>query len=405
MSKKDSKLALTKGKANFNLIGEAKINDYTFQMDNTYDSGWNDNKLNLGVDCGNGNVVYAEMSGGYYPNQDNLIYVKGIKEENGRKVDDFDNQFTIDFEDRFDNDILETVANSSFITVGIEKDNKGKTFYKKFLSAYDAVKYIQEHLEDGTVINVKGTVNYESDGEKVYIKKKINSIALSKAEPENYKATFTQTILLDDGSIGKIDKEKNTIGLSVYAVDYVSNAKINGEKVKIKRNFAFPVDMEFNIGDSAELAVKQINKLFKAKKGEIIEITVDGKFIEGASIVNITLDDIPDDIKELIELGFYTEEEALLKCAVGNTNREKRMIVMKPTITTVGEGDDKKPTISIDKKKYKPDDIELYSTYYATLDVSDNNNDDDNYDTFEGVSDTDSNDGDDDILAMLNDIE
>ena len=209
------------------------------------------------------------------------------------------------------------------MTVGIEKDEKGNTFYKDFLTEYDAVEYLSEHLTDDTLINVKGNITYETDGEKVYKKKKITNIALSKAEPDKFKATFTQTILLDDGSIGKPDKEKNTIPMSVYVVDYVGKPKINGQKIEVKQNFAIPVNMEFNIGDNPELVSKQLAKFFKAKKNEIIEMTVDGNLVEGGSIVNITADDIPNDIKELIELGLYTEEEALAKCAVGNTSKEK----------------------------------------------------------------------------------
>ena len=392
---------LKKGKANFTLIGKAKVNDYTFDLDHEYDSGWTSNIMNISVDCGNGNTVYAEMSGGYFPpkcKRDNLIYVHGIKEENGKKTDDFDNTFTIDWDDRENKTILETIGQGCFITVGIEKDEKGNTFYKNFLTEYDAVQYLSEHLADDTTVNVKGVITYETDGEKVYIKKKINNIALSKAESEKYKATFTQTILLDDGSIGKPDKEKNTIAISAYVVDYIGKPKINNKKIEVKKNFAIPVNMEFAIGDDVELTSRQLSKLFKAKKNEIIEITVEGNLVEGGSIVNITLDDIPDDIKELIELGLYTEEEALTKCAVGNTSREKRMIILKPAITYVGEGETRKPTVSRDCKKYTPEDLVFFGSYLATLE------DNDAVDT-EADVDNDSDEEDDDLLSLLNDLD
>lgn len=400
---KNEAMPLKKGKASFNLIGKVKVNDYTFDLEHEYESGWTANSMNIGVDCGNGNVVYAEMSGGYFPakyGKDNLVYVHGIKkDDNDRNIDDYDNSFTIDWDDRNDDKILETVGKSCFVTVGVEKDEKGNTFYKDFLSEYDAVEYLSEHLADNTLVNIKGNIVYETDGEKVYIKKKITNIALSKAEPEKHKATFTQTILLDDGSIGKIDKEKNTIPMSVYVVDYVGKPKIDGKKIEVKKNFAIPVTMEFNVGDNLELVSKQLAKFFKAKKNEIIEMTVDGNIIEGGSIVNITADDIPDDIKELIELGLYTEEEALAKCAVGNTSREKRMIIVKPAITYIGEGENRKPTVSRDDKKYKPTDLQFFSAYLATLDLDnpDTNNDDDD-------EKTDESNDEEDFLNMLNEL-
>ena len=36
-----------------------------------------------------------------------------------------------------------------------------------------------------------------------------------------------------------------------------------------------------------------------------------------------TVDDIPDDIKELINIGCYTEEEALKLCATNGKNEKK----------------------------------------------------------------------------------
>ena len=402
---KNELMPLKKGKASFTLIGKAKINDYTFDLDHEYDSGWTSNNMNIGIDCGDGNVVYAEMSGGYFPakyNRDNKVYVHGVKvDDNGKNVDDYENTFTIDWDDRNDSSILETIGKGCFITVGIEKDEKGNTFYKDFLTEYDAVQYLSEHLADETVVNVKGIISYETDGEKVYIKKKINNIALSKAESDKFKATFVQTILLDDGSIGKPDKEKNTIPMSVYVVDYIGKPKINGQKIEVKKNFAIPVNMEFGIGENAELAAKQLSKFFKAKKNEIIEMTVEGNLVEGGSIVNITTDDIPDDIKELIEMGFYSEEEALAKCAVGNTSREKRMIITKPSITYIGEGDNRKPTVSRDDKKYKPTDLQFFSAYLATLDLDNPSDNNDN-----GVNDnTDSSGNDEDaFMKMLEDL-
>lgn len=398
MAKKDL-TPLKKGKAQFTIIGKVKLNDYTFNLDKEYDTGWTSNTMNLGIDCGNGNVVYAEMSSGYFPakfNRDNKIYVHGIMEENGKNIDDYNDKFTIDWADRKNKDVLETVGKGCFITVGVEKDDKGNTFYQNFLAAYDAVQYLSEHLADDTVVNVKGNISYQTDGEKVYIKKNITNIALSKAEPENYKAVFTQTILLDEGSIGKLDEEKNTIGISAYVVDYIGSTKIDGKKIEVKKNFAIPVNMEFAVGENTELASKQLAKFFKAKKNEIVEITVEGNLVEGGSIVNITVDDIPDDIKELISIGFYTEKEALSKCAVGNTNREKRMVVTKPAITYVGEGDERKPTIARDGKKYTPDDIVFFGTYLATLD--DATTDDAN-------NSTNITDEDEDLLALLNDFD
>lgn len=357
---KEEKTVLKKGASTFQLIGESKINDYTFKIDEESNSGWVYNNMNLGVDCGNGNTVYCDMMGGYSSVNDSVIYVHGKKDDNGKEVDDYENRFTIDWDDRFDQDIIDQVGKQCFITVGLEKDAKGKTFIKKFLSAYDAIVYIKEHLEDGTVVNVKGSLKYSPYQGNTQIKKEVTSVFLSKADdPSKYSATFQQTILIDKDSAGKYDKETGAFPISAYVVDYVG--KYGESKQEIKQNVAFPKTFQFEVAEAElEKGQKLINKLFKAKKDNVNEIMVEGNIVEGQAKVNITIDDVPDDIKELIELGAYTEEEALAKCAVGNT-REKKMVIKKPVIRIVGEGDDKTPVIVRTDEKYKFDDLVFLS--------------------------------------------
>ena len=421
MAKSTEKKALKKGKATFNLIGRAKVTDKTFNLDNSYDSGWTDNQMYLGVDCGNGNIVYAEMRSGFFPDKDNVIraYDKNEKDESGKSK-----SVEIAWEDRFDESLLDSIADSSFLTVGVEKDVKGKTVYKKFLTAYDAVEYLNEHLEDGVVVNVKGNIGYSEYEGNVSVKKDITSIVLSKVEDEYekihenevkkaeednnpdfefteledfFKAVFSQTILVDSKSIGKKNEEKGTMALDAYVVDYVGSPKIDGEKVEIKKNVVFPRAFEVEINENPEITVKMLQRFFKPKKGKLTEITVTGNLVEGAAIVNITEDDIPDDIKELIAMGLYSEEEAEKKCAVGNNNREKRMIIVKPDITYVGQGDDRKPTVAFEENKYEDSDLYFYEQALndAGIDTSSDSEDSSDNETSE----------DDDLLKMLEGIE
>ena len=395
MAKSTERKALKKGKATFNLIGRAKVTDKTFNLDNSYDSGWTDNQMYLGVDCGNGNIVYAEMRSGFFPDKDNVIraYDKNEKDESGKSK-----SVEIAWEDRLDEALLDSIADSSFLTVGVEKDVKGKTVYKKFLTAYDAVEYLNDYLEDGVVVNVKGNIGYSEYEGNVSVKKDITSIVLSKVEnEEDFKATFSQTILVDSKSIGKKNEEKGTMELEAYVIDYVGSPKIDGEKVEIKKNVVFPRTFEVEINENPEITAKMLQRFFKPKKGKLTEITVTGNLVEGAAIVNITEDDIPDDIKELIAMGLYSEEEAEKKCAVGNNNREKRMIIIKPDITYVGQGDERKPTVAFEENKYEDSDLYFYEQALndAGVDTSSES---------EGNSDDEASE-DDDLLKMLEGME
>lgn len=391
MAKTKERKALKKGKAAFNLIGRVKVTDKTFNLDNSYDSGWTDNSMYVGVDCGNGNTVYAEMRSGFFPDKDNVIraYSKDEKDDAGKSK-----SVEIAWEDRLDESLYDSISDSSFLTVGVEKDVKDKTVYKKFLTAYDAVEYLNEHLEDGMIVNVKGTIGYSEYEGNVSTKKEITSIVLSKIDDEaDFKDTFSQTILVDSKSIGKKNDDKGTMELVAYVVDYVGKPKIDGEKIEVKKNVTYPKTFEVAINENPEITTKMLQRFFKPKKGKITEITVTGNLVEGGSTVNITEDDIPDDIKELIEMGLYSEEEAEKKIAVGNGNRERRMIIVKPDIIYVGTGDDRKPTVAFEDGKYDEDDLYFYEQ--ALLDAGVEPSSDNNADSEETSSE------DDDLLAML----
>ena len=356
--------------SSFTLIGKPIINDFTFKIDEkSANSNWVYNALNLGVDCSDKfGTVYAELMGGYSEENENKIFAHGKKDD---KSDDFEKQIIVDWEDRFNDEVLEEIGDLSFLVVGLEKTNEGKTFYKKFLSAYDAIAYIKDHLTEDTVVNVKGNLKYSTYNDNVQVRKNITSIVLSKVDdPANYKATFTQSILIDkdSASLKNIDKDKGVLFVDARVLDYVK--EVNG--VDVKGQYPYNKQFEFAMDFSNEAACKKImEKLFKVKKG-ITQITFEGEFIEGGAVVTATLDDLPDDIRDLVDMGIYTVEEACAKCTA-NGNRERRMVLQKPQIKLVGE--DKVPVIQKFDERYKEEDLVL--DYVFNNKTSDSNKVDD----------------------------
>ena len=379
--------------SNFTLIGKPKISDdYTFKIDEkSTNSNWVYNSLNLGIDCGERyGVIYAEMMGGYSEENENKVFAHGKKEDGS---DDFDKQIIVDWDDRFDDDVLEEIGDLSFITVGLEKTDKGSTFYKKFLSAYDAIAYIKEHLTEDMVVNVKGNLKYSTYNDNTQVRKNITSIVLSKVDDAaNYKATFTQTILIDKDSASlkadNIDKDKGVMYVNARVLDYVK--EVNG--IEVKGQYPYPKRFEFAMDFSNEAACKKImEKLFKVKK-DVTQITFEGEFVEGGAVVTATWDDIPDDIKEFVETGIFTEEEALAKCTA-NGNRERRMVLKKPQIKLVG--DDKTPVIQKFEQRYTEDDLTLDYLY----DNKNNKSDDD-----KPPFDVEDEPAEDDSMSWLNNL-
>lgn len=340
--------------ASFNLIGKPVINDYTYKINERSDkSNWVYNALNLGIDCSDKfGTIYCELMSGYSEDNENKIYVHG-KDDSGN--DDFSKKIEVSWEDRFNDDVLEEVGEMSFLTVGLEKTSENKTYYKKFLSAYDAIAYIKEHLTEDMVVNVRGNIKYSTYNDTVQVRKNITSIALSKAEDSSkYKATFTQSILLDkdSASLKDIDKDKGVMHVNARVLDYVK--EING--VEVKGQYPYYKQFEFELNLENEKQCKTIyEKLFNVKKG-VTQITFEGELIEGGAVVTATWDDIPDDIKDLVEMGVYTEEEALAKCTA-NGSRERRMVLKKPMIKLVG--DDKIPVVQKFEERYMDEDLIL----------------------------------------------
>lgn len=360
MAKKE-KTDLKKGTAQFTIVGYAKVNDYTFDIDKTNQANtWQWNKMNLGVDTVHDGVIFSEIMSGFNPNGENVVYVHGKKKnDKGNVVDDYQSQWKIDFDDRLDEDLFEEIGDNCFFTVGLEKDAKGKTYYKKFLSAYDGVEYIKEHLTEGMTVRVNGDFEYSEYDGRTQCRKQIKSVVLSNATEDKFGAFFTQTILIDADSVNKLDKETMTYGIDAYVMEYIGSPKVEGTKVVIKKTCVFPKHFKLEYKDDVKTP-KLIKKLFGAKKDDVWEVVVEGRITRGATLVTATIDDLPDDIKELIEFGALTEEEALEKC-VGKGNKPEVFMIKKPKVRVVEKDGVKTPVIEMTESKYNQDDYVTYA--------------------------------------------
>lgn len=349
----------------FTLVGKAALGKFTFNIDaHSEKSDYIYSRMLLNVDCGEKyGLVQSQLMGGYSISNPYPVYVHGkkIDEKTGREVDDFDNSYTIDWEDRLDESILEDVGNLCFIRIGIERDKDGKVVEKRFLTDYDAINYLSDTLKDGTEIKVKGQLKYSIYNDAIQVTKQINSIFL-KTDKDTPIAMFAQTMLLNKDSVGKFDKDKMVypiVGMILEKFkeyngnDLTDGGSVRGGKfVPLRKVFDYEVDP-----DNKEKADLVISKVFKVKKN-ITMLTCEGIFVEGGATVQATEADIPADIKELIDLGAYSMEEALEKCSE-NKGTERRMILKRPFLRMVGEEGNKTLQIQKFEDKYSDDDLML----------------------------------------------
>lgn len=377
-------------KSAFELYGFVKITDNTFSLNNKSEkSDWLWNRMNLYVDCGEkyGNI-FCSLMGGYGLNRDNYIYVHGKDKDDN---DDFENSYTIDFEDRFNESIISDLGRACFKSVTLEKDTNDKYVTKRFLSDFDIIEYLKDVLTDGTYVHIRGNLSYRTYNGNVTIEKNVTSISAADKEKHPYMANFRQTILFDRDVIGDLNKDKKTIDIHAYVLekfkefnghDLTDNGTTNGKFVPLKKDF------EYDYSNISEANLKKaFTKLFKAKKG-VTQATFEGYFVEGGAIITATEDDIPDDIKELIEFGIMTKEEVLAKCA-DSSSREYRMLIEKPFVKKVTDNDGNVSVeIDIEDNKYSDDDLLMDCfTPIEEIENDDNNDDDEEINNDEDLED------------------
>lgn len=356
MAEQKNTQKLQKGKSYVTVVGKAKVSDKTFSLNQ--DSKHSDyiySRMGLGIETKEGNNVFGEMMGGYSPSMDYPIRVRSKEGEN----------VEVSWADRKNESIIESLNRYSTIDIGLIRDGEEpaegeedtrKLVVKKFLSAYDAIPYIQEHLKDGMMVMAKGSYGfstYKDDDQKRF---NIEGLFLSKSE-EGF-ANFVQTVLIDEDSFSKASlkdsKETGEIVISARVVDYVG--KINGKKVGKNMTFNFPFSVKVNKEDP-EMTNKIVTNLFKVKKGVIREIAIEGQIFEGYEQSEVSEKDIKisKDVQELIAMGLYSKEEAMAKMTVRG-NKVSKMLFTRPFILK-DKDDAKNLRIDMNDTKYLPEDL------------------------------------------------
>lgn len=363
MTNQIEKSVVKKGRSSFKLVGEVILNEYSFKQDVISDrSGYQYSSCNIGVRTKNGLVTYCESMGGFFPNgrdvsgnpRENLLYVNS--------KDDFMDRFTIGFEDRFNENITDPIHGMNFCNVGVALDENEKIIQKRFLSEYDMIEYLEEHLHNGDVVSVSGDIEYSVYNDEVQARKQIRNIFISSKPKEEYEAVFTQTILLNKDSI---DRPKDgEIEIFAQVPEYISKM---GQTV-VKNTLALP--QQYVMEDS-ELSKKLISNYMKVKKGNITEITVDGEFQSSVQTGVVTDDELSPDMIELVELGLFTKEQALdQQNSIIKGDRGREVLVIKKPHLRKGK-EDNTVIISYCLDKYKEE--ELLSHYmYTEQDDEDN---------------------------------
>lgn len=349
-----NKIKKTNWVSSFNIIGKAMPTNYTFKIDEqSKKSAWIYNQMYLAIDCGEKHgVVNVDMNGGHWEDGSDVIRAFG-KDEDGNF--DPSKKLEIAWSERFDADVLEQVARTSFITVGIEKTDEEKIFYNEFLSAYDAILYIKEHLKPGMNVRASGRLQYQTYNGNTTVRKEVNRIVLSDAEPS---ATFIQTVLLNEDSVdlNDIDKDKGCFIVHARVLDYMK--EVNG--VTVRGQFPLEKAFEFkNDFSNKEKTKKVYTKLLNVKK-DVTKVTFVGDFIESGATVTATWEDVPEELRDLVDMELMTEDEAIAKCTVSGS-KEKRMVFTNVYVKQADK--DSLPVVQLFPEEYTEEELDVSWVY------------------------------------------
>lgn len=341
------------GLSSFTLVGKANANQYTFEFDTeSKNSDWVYNRMNLSIDCGEYGNIYAQMMGGFGSERaNNFCYANGVDADGNHDVGKF---MKIDWHDRLDEELLKTVSPFSLIRIELESGVE-----KRFLSEYDAIKYVSQHLDKDDVLLVQGDIEWNVWNGKVNPNKVIKSIRKIDEKPENFKATFRQSVYTTSDSIGSYDKEMDMTDFDVYVASF--SKEFQGHKIQrdvngvTKNGGVVPLMIPMYLKGNKNKYKKMLG-LITPRGENVIRVVMEGEFRKGGlDTAEVTEKDIPEDIKTLIEEGYISMEEVKTQVArsTGSSGQEL-MFVTRPYIKIVNGV----PVLDMDKDLYKARDLD-----------------------------------------------
>ena len=337
-------MELKKGIRSFNVTGKLRLTNNTFNIDKQKEgSNYVYSNASLSLDCGSGNV-FCNIVGGHFKTGENVIYALGTKIEDGKVKTDYKKSLRIPFEKRFDEDTLKTVANDSFTFVNIEKDSDGNLISKKFLAKEDAIKYLQGTLEDGMVLNVLGDISFRvADDGRTLFTLNIKRVYLNEKPNPTFHANFTMAVVTDKDcydSAQSID-ENGYVNVDCYVAEYMKSYR-GLEKAVVPLPFSFAMDTKANTNWKSV-----ITNFFRPQNNFLAETTIEGYIASVGNTQEVTMDDIPDDVKQLVELGLISKEE-LASIGTNNNSLVQKLVFTRPNVIIKDGG----MVIMSNKEKY-----------------------------------------------------
>ena len=248
------------------------------------------------------------MSFGIKETDMNMAFVEAFdSQQKVIKTMDVDNEkMDVDWYDRFDEDIIEKVANYRKYIVDLGDEHGGR---QEFITAYDMIEHLREHLPnyDGRVV-VTGqfTRDWYAKKKTYFSKFRIQNVFAAPEERKN-RLLLTMDLFYNKNSLDDSDFDENKkMTLDCYIEQYIN--KDEGRKY-------VPIQVVFS-GAKYDLENEKHKKLFdykmkyiKVKNKNMVHIPWEIVLLRGAEEAEFDESMLTDSQREQVELGIKSVDD------------------------------------------------------------------------------------------------
>ena len=296
---------------------KAKSDKIAFFEEKTSEGGWNSRTLKFNVKSGN-NTFLMEVRDGKSVDESKAMIYSTIKKEDGK----YEN---VKFLHKDKEKYIPQLAEFKKSVIVFDRDNR-----LEFATQYDMALALKDIIENeeyaNTTFKVVGDVVYSKYNGKEYKKMIPTRIYVTDQEEE---AVGTIDILFGEGAFDDSTFEENKIA---YINGYV--AQYDG---KAKKQLGFSQQIEYNFekihGENSEKAYKVMKRIFNLSGDELSKIGFKVEHVNGTTSIPFTLDMATDEEREMVELGFMSEEDLKSQYGAG-----KGAFVSKVAATGLSKG-------------------------------------------------------------------
>lgn len=248
--------------------------------------------LNFGVKESDSNMAFVEAFDSVQPT------IKTMDTDN-EKMD-------VDWDDRFDADIIDKVASYRKYIVDLGEDHGGR---QEFITVYDMIEFLREHLPDydgRVVVTGQFTRDWYAKKKMYFSKFRVQNVFAAPDERKS-RLLITADLFYNKNSLDDSDyDESKKMTLDCYIEQYIN--KDEGRKyVPIQCVFSGAKYDPENERHKKLLAYKM--KYLKVKSKEMVHIPWEIVLLRGAEEADFDESMLTDSQREQVELGIKTVDD------------------------------------------------------------------------------------------------